>query len=392
MTAWLAWSVWGVSVALGSGAAILVLHNEPASAESILRACFVPGFATVGAAVAARRGRAVGWLLLGLALVAAAGAFSAEYAVRAYVTAPGSLPAGWLAAWAMDWLLVVLVAAFGLVLLLFPDGRLPSPGWRPVAWGLGGAFGLMTLAFMVRQPIEVSGVHVTNPLGVDLFGEVGARLRWPVIAAAAGTLLAAGLAPFWRWRRAGYAQRQQLKWLALVAAVACVSLGLMSLSLLVAYDPLVWFVVFILALSLGMPAAVGIAILRHGLYDIDRLLNRTVVYGLLTAALGVCYGVGSLGYVLVVGFGAEAPSWLVAGSTLAATLVFRPARRRIQAVVDRRFNRRKYDAARTIEAFSSRLRDHIDLAVLTGDLVAVVDQTMEPTTVSLWLRPAPARP
>ena len=142
-------------------------------------------------------------------------------------------------------------------------------------------------------------------------------------------------------------------------------------------------------LALGIPFAVGAAILRYRLYDIDRLINRTLVYGLLTAILGLGYAAGSLVFILVTGVGSGPPSWLVAAVTLAAAAVFRPARHRIQAGVDRRFNRRKYHAATTIQAFTTRLREQIDLDTLATELLVVVDQTMEPTRVSLWLRPSP---
>ncbi len=136
-----------------------------------------------------------------------------------------------------------------------------------------------------------------------------------------------------------------------------------------------------------MPVAAGIAILRYRLYEIDRIINRTLVYGLLTAMLGLCYAAGSLLFVLVAGAGKDPPSWLVAAATLAAAALFQPARRRIQAVVDRRFNRRRYNAAQTIEAFSTRLRDEVDLDTLSAESMAVAGRTMEPTTLSLWLRP-----
>jgi MFS family permease len=139
---------------------------------------------------------------------------------------------------------------------------------------------------------------------------------------------------------------------------------------------------------IGIPLAVAVAILRYRLYEIDRIINRTLVYGLLTAVLGLGYAAGSLVSILVVGVGSGPPSWLVAAATLAAAAVFRPARRRIQTAVDRRFNRRRYNAAMTIQAFSTRLRDEIDLDTLSTELRAVVGQTMEPTRVSLWLRPS----
>ena len=179
---------------------------------------------------------------------------------------------------------------------------------------------------------------------------------------------------------------QQLKWFGYAAglfgAAAFVAVALPSVGGYTADT-----VSIMLGLT-ALPVAIGIAILRYRLYDIDRLINRTLVYGLLTALLGGVYA----GAVLVLGqifggVGRDPPSRAVAGATLAAAALFQPARRRIQQAVDRRFNRRKYDAARTVEAFSARLRDQVDLATLSSELLAVVDQTMQPTRASLWLRP-----
>jgi hypothetical protein len=141
----------------------------------------------------------------------------------------------------------------------------------------------------------------------------------------------------------------------------------------------------------AIPVAAGVAILRYRLYEIDRIINRTLVYGLLTAVLGLCYAAGSLLFALVAGTGTEPPSWLIAAATLTTAAVFRPVRGRIQAVVDRRFNRRRYHAAKTVEAFSARLRDQVDLDTISAELVAVADRTMEPTMLSLWLRPSTER-
>jgi hypothetical protein len=184
-----------------------------------------------------------------------------------------------------------------------------------------------------------------------------------------------------RFQRSPGVERQQLKWFTYTGALVLLTpLG----TLLVPDLGNLPFVVVI-----ALPIAVGIAILRYRLYDIDRLINRTLVYGLLTVSLGLLYA----GAVLLLGqlfggVGGNPPSWAVAGVTLAVAALFQPARRRIQAAVDRRFNRRKYDAAKTVEAFGARLRDEVDLDTLSAELLTVVDQTMQPTQASLWLRPS----
>ena len=209
--------------------------------------------------------------------------------------------------------------------------------------------------------------------------------------------MSSAAAPFLRFRRAGYQQRQQLKWIAFTIAVSVLTV-LVGIALEQLFPGAVivrligWLGFF--GVVVGIPMAVAVAILRYRLYDIDRLINRTAVYGLLTASLGLVYA----GAVLILGqvFGGvteDPPSWAVAGATLGVAALFQPARRRIQAVVDRQFNRRKYNAAKTVQAFSTRLRDEIDLNALSAELLAVAHQTMQPTTAVLWLRPsAPARP
>jgi hypothetical protein len=194
--------------------------------------------------------------------------------------------------------------------------------------------------------------------------------------------LAAACSIVLRLRRAAGVERQQLKWFAYVGAVGVVLLlavGFVTPDVVIV--TLVWFPT--------LAAAIGVAIFRYRLYDIDRLINRTLVYGLLTALLGGVYAlvVLVLGQLFGGGVGRDPPSWAVAGATLAVAALFQPARHRLQAVVDRRFNRRKYDAAKTVEAFSARLRDEVDLDTLSAELLAVVDQTMQPAKASLWLRP-----
>jgi hypothetical protein len=287
-----------------------------------------------------------------------------------------------------------------LLLLLFPDGRVPSPRWRAVPWLLGLAVAGVTVWSMLQPgPIDLNGLIIENPAGV-------ATLDDPAIQALGnvpGTLafltlfvgsVACALAPFVRRRRAGPIERQQLKWLAFVAAASGLAgaagfITIGSGNSAVAIVGGLLLVAALVGVAVGIPVAVGLAILRYRLYDIDRVINRTLVYALLTAVLGLGYA----GVVLVLGqlfgVGEGTPSWAVAGATLAAAALFQPARRRIQQAVDRRFNRRKYSATRTIDAYGVRLRDQLDLDTLSAELVAVVDQTMEPTRVSLWLRPSP---
>jgi hypothetical protein len=292
---------------------------------------------------------------------------------------PGSLPGPLVGSWIENWIWVpTILLALVFLLLLFPTGRSLSPRWRPVTWlavGLTAAYPVLgalspTLELpngrTVANPIGVAGINVdAGPLGAVLSG-----LVLFVLVASISSLIV-------RFRRSQGVERQQLKWFTYAGAL--VLLAPLSNSLLgnISY-----------VLLLALPIAVGIAILRYRLYDIDRLINRTLVYGLLTALLAGIYA----GAVLVLGqvfggVGRDPPSWAVAGATLAVAALFQPARRRIQQVVDQRFNRRKYNAAKTIERFSTRLRDQVDLDTLSAALVTVVDQTMQPTTTSLWLRP-----
>jgi MFS family permease len=253
---------------------------------------------------------------------------------------------------------------------------------------------ILSIAFRPGR-MTLQGLTTTNPMGIAALGHP----TWRAVALGAAvlavvTLGAAALAPLLRFRRADLVQRQQLKWFAFLI-ILCGGSALVA-SALTGVLPVLATVLWGVAIAgvvVGLPAAVGLAILRYRLYDIDRLLNRTVVYATLTAVLGLGYAgaVLALGQ-LFGGVGERTPSWAVAGATLAVAALFQPARRRIQQAVDRRFNRRKYNTAQTIEAFSTRLRDQVDLDTLSAELLAIVDQTMEPTRVSLWLRPPPGSP
>jgi MFS family permease len=250
---------------------------------------------------------------------------------------------------------------------------------------------ILSIAFTPGR-MTLQGLTTTNPMGIAALGYP----TWTAVAQGAAvlavvTLGAAALAPLLRFRRADPVQRQQLKWFAFLIGI-CAASALVA-SALTGVLPVVATVLWGVAIAgvvVGLPAAVGLAILRYRLYDIDRLINRTLVYATLTAVLGLGYAAAVLALgQLFGGVGERTPSWAVAAATLAMAALFQPARRRIQQAVDRRFNRRRYDVARTIEEFSTRLRDQIDLDTLSTEVLAVVDQTMEPTRVSLWLRPSP---
>jgi hypothetical protein len=375
----LAWSLCAGCVAGISGLLVLKVLNGPADLRSALLVAAPLAFSVVGALVAARQQRnPVGWQLLAVGVLLTANLLGESYARYALITAPGSLPGGLYGPW-LGWTYAPIVAILAILLpLYFPTGRLLSPRWRPVV-----GFGIGFLVFAVvgnalwpgPDPPLLGLAPVPNPVVFlpqakplfELFRTLAGLCLLPGIAGAIAALVV-------RFRRSRGIERQQLKWFTYAAALAPVP-GF-------AYEaaPSIFPLV---------PISVGVAILRYRLYEIDRIINRTLVYGLLTVILGLGYAAGSLVFVLVAGPGADPPSWLVAAATLAAAAIVRPARRRLQAAVDRRFNRRRYNAAQTIAAFSTRLRDQVDLDTLASELLAVVDQTMEPAQASLWLRPPP---
>jgi hypothetical protein len=269
--------------------------------------------------------------------------------------------------------------------LLFPTGHPPSPRWRPLAWAAGLAVAAVCVAAGASQgPLGDGLADNPFPLRAAWADTLVDAVGLPVLG---GFVLAAAASLVVRFRRSAGVERQQLKWFTYVAAVNAVLTAASALS--PGLDDRVPDLVDNLPYA-AVPLAIGVAILRYRLYDIDRIINRTVVYGLVTVILALGYGLG----VLVLGqlLGRDRPSLAVAGATLGVAALFQPARRRVQVAVDRRFNRRRYDAARTIAAFSARLRDEVDLDTLAGELHTVVDQTMEPTTTSLWLRPSGRAP
>jgi hypothetical protein len=357
-------------------------------AESLFQALSVP-FAAVGALIAARRPtNRVGWLLLVGALSLSSTQLAWTYVLS---VAPDGGPGSGLVGWLGNWLPWPALGALILLLLLFPDGRVLSRRWRPIAWA-ATAWCAVTMLFMALYPQLIADQRLQNPIG--LTGRAGEVMRGLQNSALAGIPLALYC---WQHSHCYYAfavrrglSGKQLKWFAYVVGLVLANLALSSIDrwLGAVSGVLHWLLIMCIA------SAIGLAILRYRLYDIDQLINRTLVYGLLTALLAGVYA----GAVLILGpvFGGvtkDPPSSAVAGATLAVAALFQPARRRIQAVVDRRFNRRKYNAAKTVEAFSARLRDEVDLDALSAELLAVAHQTMQPTSAALWLRPSPsARP
>jgi hypothetical protein len=275
-------------------------------------------------------------------------------------------------------------ARYGLVLLLTPAGSLPSPRWRRWAWATAATPVVLLLVVTLARPTGGPVRRVDSPL--DL-GVLDGRLRAAYQVAFAVVVLANVVATaslVVRFRRAHGVERQQLRWVVLgtvlaallsVVHLTALALGAYALAPLVGgLNPLI------------LAAAIGAAILRYRLYDLDRIVSRTLAYGLLTVLLGGGYAVVALGLGQLLG---QDSSLVVAAATLGVAAAFQPARRRIQAVVDRRFNRRRYHAAKTVESFSARLREQLDLATLSAELLAVVDQTFEPARASFWTLPRP---
>jgi hypothetical protein len=387
----LAWMLWALAML---GLAVCVWLDQllrqtgrpelavltPSAISPVLGAVIV---ATVGALVASRRPRhPVGWLLLVFGLSLSAAGVAVAY-TNYGVARAGGAPAAGLVALYLPATIVTAMACSGFILLLTPTGALPSSRWR---WWVGVTAATPVVLLLAVTLGPGPGDHVAqavdSPLDLQAFDgglliayQVAFAVTIIAVVVAAASLVA-------RFRRARGIERQQLRWVALgtvvVALLAVVNLAALVLGAY-ALAPLVG--------GLNPPilsAAIGAAILRYRLYDLDRIISRALAYGLLTVLLGGGYAVVVLGLGQLLG---RDSSLVVAGATLAVAGVFQPARRRIQAVMDRRFNRRRHDAAQTIAAFSTRLRDQVELATLTGELLAVVDHTMQPTRASLWLRP-----
>ena len=390
---WLVWSLCGLSLALAA-LSLLLLALIVSSPNTYVYDYWLENtvaalsFAPVGALIAARRPEnPVGWLLCLLGVAFGIGHFVSEYAIYALLAQPGSLPAGEAMAWISSWILPPIIGIQVFSFLLFPTGRLPSRRWRPLAW--------LTVAFVIVGVISSAfsfGANaglgpIPNPLGIEGFSNFyDMVLIIPTIL-----YVAVATSLFVRLHRAIGVERQQVKWFAYAAAATIVGITF-AYMIPDTMDTPLWFERVGFALNLAVtpaiPVAMGIAILRYRLYDIDLIINRTLVYGALTALLVAVY-VGSVvslqgGLRALIGHESQLA---VVTSTLLIAALFNPLRRRIQSFIDRRFYRRKYDSAKTLEAFSAKLRDETDLDALRDDLTSVVRETMQPAHVSLWLRP-----
>ena len=395
----LAWALCARSLALTALSLLLFILNlsypnthlyEPWP-DNTLTAVFYP---TVGAIVASRRPEnPVGWLLCLYGLVISISYFCAEYAIYALLAEPNSLPAAEVLVRIASWMLSIIVGLPAFLYLLFPTGRLPSRRWRWVAWLIAALVlaGVITSAFSSGALKGVLG-PIRNLLGIEGLTGVYKALLYFISPVA---LSAVVLSVFMRLRRAAGVERQQIKWFAYAAAASVMATSLAYLVPGVIDTPL-WFERMGFALNIAfipaIPIAIGIAILRYRLYDIDRIINRTLVYGALSATLVALYfgGIVMLQRVFVLLTGQQSTLAVVASTLLIAAL-FTPLRRLIQGFIDRRFYRSKYDARKTLEAFSAQLRNETDLEALSDDLVGVVRETMQPAHVSLWLRPETPR-
>jgi hypothetical protein len=347
-------------------------------------------FAVVGSLLVAKRPtNLIGWIMATIALMVAI--FAAGGTYTAYVMDARGQPDALavFGAWIGNWYWYLLLALGVIYLpLLFPDGRLPSRRWLPVAVVAGiGTLGTVVLGTLADTLfVEGTGYRIENPIGIEglafvedlpVFGVLNVLLGVGIVGGVASVVV--------RFRRSRGVERQQMKWFVYAAA-------LLLLAPVEGLLPEIVSNVLFGVVLIALPTTIGIAILRYRLYDIDIIINRTLVYGSLTAMLVLVYvgGVVSLQYAFRALTGQqEQPQLAIVVSTLAIAALFNPLRRRIQAFIDRRFYRRKYDAAKTLEAFSARLRDETDLDALNAELVSVVRETMQPAHVSLWLRPDP---
>jgi hypothetical protein len=408
VSSWLAWSLSALSVAMFVAiTALYALIRSAPQVPSSISSRFTPtdlligvpflAFPIMGALIASRRPHnPIGWICLAVGSLFLLLGVSEYYSVYG-VAEPGSVPFPIGVAWLGNWLWMPAVGLFATYLfLLFPDGRLPSRRWRYLAWFSGALIVVLSIGFgLAPGPVASLPRGIRNPFGLEGLPWLSdaANVGFPLLALC---ILASVASLVLRYRRSRGEEREQIKWIAFAASV----IGLLFLiglviSLIYGSTPPSWTRLLdtMTALSYtGVPIAVGFAVLKYRLYDIEVIINRTLVYGSLTLLLALVYfgGVTATQAIFRTLSGQEQqPQLAIVVSTLVIAALFNPLRRRIQGFIDRRFYRKKYDAAKTLEAFTARLRDETDLQALNGELTRVVRETMQPAHVSLWLRPDP---
>jgi hypothetical protein len=405
--AWLAWSLWLFGMAIGLLGHLLDTSNGYVNSPPVIGDLAGAASLTVGAMIVSRRpANRIGWLFLLSTLLLAfggAGNLAEQYAIFTLVAHPGMLPGG---AW-MVWLgMIAQIAGFvplvSFLLLLFPDGQLVSPRWRPVAWAAAGYVALIVLVEVFDpMPATAHGLQAPNPLGLNIVLSLPAPLREfssygssAILISGLGIALACIASVYVRFQRARGDERQQLKWFAFGALLIPFTVLIGLLAILLNWAWLQNLGLWQLSVA-GVPLATGIAILKYRLYDIDLIIRRTLVYSLLTTVLALVYfgSVVGLQALFTALTGQQRSELVTVLSTLAIAALFVPLRNWLQAAIDRRFYRRRYDTARTLAAFSSSVRDEVELGRLTERLTKVVDETLQPETVTLWLKgqPAPLR-
>jgi hypothetical protein len=386
----LRWATGGVavvSVALLAGAIALSYVDRHLAASgwdfsSVLEEATFITVPAVGFVLASRRPRnRVGWIILGAGLVLGLGFFCQRYGQHGLVAAPGSLPAARAAAWFVNVAWQIPAAGLVFVLLVFPTGRLRSRRWRPAAWFVAGVFTVDVAVQAVR------GYRVrADPFAAPSAGWYP-WLRTAILISVPAALLLGAVAVAVRFARSSGEERLQLKWFAMAALLVVAAIIPLALAPQIGLSPAaastavaVLKVAFCLAL-LCLYVAIAVAVLKYRLYDIDRVISRTVAYAIVTGVLAGVYA----GLVLLATgvFRVHAPV-AVAAATLAAAALFAPVRRRVQQRVDRRFNRARYDAGQTVAAFAARLKDAVDLDTICQDLASVVQTALEPAHVSVW--------
>ena len=412
-TSWLAWSLATLSVVMfvGSVALWILAHSThvPRSLDADLTTGGLLGqalflvFPLVGALIASRRPEnPIGWLCLVDGLLWTT-TDMLDYHSLYVMASPGSVPFPVGLAGVNHWLWVPTVGLLGTyVFLLFPDGRLPSRRWRPLAWLSGVVIASGSLGLMLSPgPLDMPR-GIRNPFGLEAAPWV-AVAAYAILPLLPLCMLASALSLVMRYRRSRGDVRQQIKWIAFAASLVALTY-LIAIVASFIHPSEIWFaaglplwldlIEYAALLSItSVPIAIGFAVLKYRLYDIDVIINRTLVYGSLTGALALVYfgGVTVTQALFRNITGQEQlPQLVIVASTLVIAALFNPLRRRIQAFIDRRFYRAKYDARKILEAFSVRLRDETDLEALNEDLVEVVRETMQPAHVSLWLRPEKA--